>query len=52
VKGTVNKGDVEFSAAFGLVKFELPGKYYFKVTHNGNPLDDDDKYYLLVEKEE
>lgn len=52
VSGDVKAGDIEASVSFPIMKFEMSGRYYFKLIHNGIVLDDDKKYYVDVINEE
>jgi hypothetical protein len=48
LSGDLVKGDLGFSAAFGLMKFENDGRYYLRVVHDDVTLKDNDQYYFDV----
>lgn len=50
LRGTLVKGDVQFSAMFLLAKFDTPGRYYLRAYTDGKKLMDGNKYYFEVTK--
>jgi len=51
LRGPVKEGDIDIAAYFGPVPVNVPGKYYFRISYDGTPLEDNNRYYFLVEKE-
>ncbi len=48
--GTVQQGDTYITATYNPIKFEKLGRYFLKLSVNGEDLQDDDKFYFDVIK--
>lgn len=51
LSGLLEQGDVQFAAVFNLVKFDKPGRYFFRTYFGGKKLADGNRYYFDVIKE-
>jgi hypothetical protein len=52
LSGFLQEGDTDLVANFNLLKFQKPGIYYLKISINGVALEDDNKYYFKVIKQQ
>lgn len=52
LRGPVKDGDVDIAAYFGPTLVSVPGKYYFRVIYDGTPLEDNNKYFFTVVKQQ
>ena len=51
LSGHVNPGSIDVSTIFNFIKFEQPGTYTIKMEVDGKDLEDDDRYFFEVVRE-